>query len=88
MPADHRRAELTEAEVELKVAERAAKEKKAWHTSVGGIVGGIAGVTFAFVALLRFESATLSVVGFLVMGVSLGMVSPEQVMSRLPSFKK
>jgi len=75
-------------QAQKKIAEREAKARSQWRVSIGGLVGGISGVTFAFVALLRFESVMLSVVGFLVMGVSLGMVNPEQVMSRLPSFKK
>lgn len=87
MPADHRTEELTEAEVDSKIAERAAKEKRAWITSVGGLVGGISGVIFAFVSLLRFENVMLSIVGFLVMGVSLGVVSPDQVLKMLP-FRK
>ncbi len=82
------RKELTESEVRAKIAEREARARTAWLTSVGGIVGAAAGVLFAFVALIKFESVALSVIGFLVMGVFLGAVSPEQVINRLPSFKK
>jgi len=82
------RQSISKDQVKEKIAEREAKARTQWLTSVGGLVGGISGVTFAFVALLKFESVMLSVVGFLVMGVSLGVVTPEQVISRLPSFKK
>lgn len=86
---DHRQpaAALTDTEIDAKIAERKAKEKRAWITSVGGLVGGVGGLIFAFVALMQFESTMLSVVGFVVMGVSFGLVSPDQIMKMIPSFK-
>lgn len=86
---DHRQPEvdLTEAEIDSKIAARKAKEKRAWITTVGGVLGGVGGLTFAFVALLKFENTMLSVVGFVVMGIAFGLVSPDQLMKMMPSFK-
>lgn len=78
---DNRKKELSEAEVKAKVEEREAKARAAWLRTVGGGVGGTAGGVFAFIALIRFESMTLSLVGFLVMGLGFAIISPEQVIA-------
>ncbi len=76
---EQRKVELSEVEVQAKIVERTTKLARIRLTTIGGIMGGTAGVIFAFVALLRFESATLSVLGFVVMGLGYGLVTPEQV---------
>lgn len=80
---DHRTQELTEAEVRAKIDERAAKARLTRLRTVGGGVGGTVGAVFAFVALLKFESITLSLMGFVVMGLGYAIVSPEQILEGL-----
>ncbi len=83
MPVDNRKQELSDSEVRAKIEERAATARTAWLRTVGGGFGGTLGAIFAFVALLKFESVALSLMGFVVMGLGYAIVSPEQVITAL-----
>jgi hypothetical protein len=68
---------------ELTPAEAKAKARARWIRSVGGVVGGIGGIVFAFIALLKFENSVLSTLGFVVMGVGFGIADPSQIAKML-----
>jgi len=84
---DHRKNELSDTEIEAKIAERATKARRDSITTIGGIVGGLSGIAFAFVALLKFESVILSTLGFVAMCVGFGLAIPAEV-ARLLTFRK
>ena len=68
--------------------QRTINERRIWVTTIGGIVCGLAGLAFAFIALLRFENVTMSVLGFLVSAVGFGVMTPTEVIKYLPGVKK
>jgi hypothetical protein len=74
-----RRVNLSEEDIKAKIRERNAKLAQQRASTIGGLIAGIAGIVFAFVALLVFESITFSSLGFAVMGLGFGLVTPEQL---------
>ncbi len=85
--SDHRKNELSDTEIEAKIAERATRARRDSITTIGGIVGGVSGIAFAFVALIKFESVMLSSLGFVMMCVGFGLAIPAEI-ARLLTFRK
>lgn len=81
--ADDRNGEarpLSERDVSRKVFFRKTQ-------TIGGFLVGIAAVVFAFVALLKFESVPLSILGWIVACLAFGLAHPDQV-ALLLSFRR
>lgn len=76
---DDRRESTDATEVADVIAKREARERNTWLATLAGIVGSVSGIGFAFVALLMFQNTDAAIIGFILFGISAGIVTPGQI---------
>ncbi len=74
-------ADLSAEEIERKVAGRAARIQRDRVTTIGGAVAGGVGAIVGLVAALWQDNIMVALLGFAVMGVGFGIVTPSQIKS-------
>lgn len=87
-PVDRRNNdELSEDEVQVKIAERHAKAKRHRNQTIGGYVVGFTGLVFAFVTALYLDNTLMATLGFVMSLVGFGLASIKQVAEIVRSIK-
>ncbi len=84
--SDERKNDLSESEIAVRVAEREAAidriqqtEQRERTQTVGGALGGTAGLIVGLIAALMLENIAVATLGFAVMAIGYGLVTPAQL---------